>query len=1299
MTEAAEEGNTRAQEYLVHYYFDQDAEKYDLKKACRWASECADSSDPTVAVVLGISFANGEVAEIDEKQAFEWLSKAKDQEKNLNGEACYYLGKFYEEGDVTEKSLDDAEHFYQLAVRKHFANGSESLERVRREKEEIRKAEEAKALQEQKEAEELKKQEEVKQLLNLKPEQAEGDVKSEEEVSEPEEAESEEEASESEEAESEEEASEPEGAKSEEAVSETEEVSEPEEAKSEEAVSETEEVSELEEAKSEKESLEATNTTETAENEMVSSEEVEEEITSQEVEVTQAQQESSPQMQADIAFARLLQQAKETQSRIQKLPRQETVKEEDQKTQESESLPKEETKETETVSPEPVEEDFVSEIEEAESSIQKEIAEAQKFEKELDVLQKKMAQNVQDLQEEKNEAEKTKVFDKADLDQIQQVEANPSSEDTESAEESEQEEADIETDIETDVETDAEINNDIETDIAYDTEESENVDSEEAETFFEEEEEDEDDEEWETSADNFVASLLKTGAKLTNTSEPVIREEEETTSETVESESENQNIEDESVETDSSKAFSEETESSENESAEAEPSKGDSAEIDEEESLEESEDESVTDEVADYIENSDNSDNSDDSYDEDSDDAVDSYDDNSDDAADLEEDSKEEAASDLVEESLSDEYSQDEYLEEDYAEDDYQKEDDSFEDENDSKTENQNESSVKSMPRATLVDDSVYEYEKAIIDDLKQEDVSRYVDVDEETYEEVKKKKHHVVPIVLLVLVSSIALAAAILAATGHLGEFVNALNEQFSAGNQPDVDESAKLPEKSSDKALEENTEKEHSSEVKSSETQTSSDTAPSSSADDNLENNNENNQTSQNTAADTAAVSDSAEITSSAGSTEPSSLKEESSTPEKSVDEAETESESEIESQTESESETETESDSETETEIEKESQTQTESETETKTASTEQEKTSLEQTETSTQDAENKTEAETESESEVETETETEMETEAESESEEDNTNPYHEAAKAKYPTFSNESYTPIPEVSSGCIYAKYTNFDEAFQTLYTNQSDLPGATQVALNTPGFNIIGYRVYMLAYQDGILNAYSTQLDGTDLQLSAANVGTEAYIMNGSIFSENREYSMTGDPVGTAYPYIKRFLTFGEDKVYYLDTDGDITRSDYQHTAIQRLELGIDDGNDVAWAQVMGPYLIYYDTKTELMYSCNLDVGTIVLLDFDGVSDPSGLCGNGNWVYGLYDGKLAKVRPNGSELQTIYEPDDSLELVSVEHAMENYIILTAKNTANIKTSAENNSADSNAGIKTYCYNLQTGELTQLSAE
>ncbi|MFQ9546500.1 MAG: hypothetical protein ACLRZ6_00255 [Lachnospiraceae bacterium] len=97
-------------------------------------------------------------------------------------------------------------------------------------------------------------------------------------------------------------------------------------------------------------------------------------------------------------------------------------------------MPKEETKETETVSPEPVEEDFVSEIEEAESSIQKEIAEAQKFEKELDVLQRRWHRMCR-IFRKKGMKQKTKVFDKADLDQIS-GRSNPSSEDTESAEES-----------------------------------------------------------------------------------------------------------------------------------------------------------------------------------------------------------------------------------------------------------------------------------------------------------------------------------------------------------------------------------------------------------------------------------------------------------------------------------------------------------------------------------------------------------------------------------------------------------------------------------------------------------------------------------------------------------------------------------------------------------------------------------------------------------------------------------------------------------------------------------------------
>ena len=79
--------------------------------------------------------------------------------------------------------------------------------------------------------------------------------------------------------------------------------------------------------------------------------------------------------------------------------------------------------------------------------------------------------------------------------------------------------------------------------------------------------------------------------------------------------------------------------------------------------------------------------------------------------------------------------------------------------------------------------------------------------------------------------------------------------------------------------------------------------------------------------------------------------------------------------------------------------------------------------------------------------------------------------------------------------------------------------------------------------------------------------------------------------------------------------------------------------GTQVIWDRI----LFIGDTKDRAMYSCNLDVGMIVLLDLMESQTHLGLCGNGNWVYGLHDGKLAKVRPNGSELQTIIYRDDSL--------------------------------------------------------
>ncbi|MFQ9546499.1 MAG: hypothetical protein ACLRZ6_00250 [Lachnospiraceae bacterium] len=53
------------------------------------------------------------MAEIDEKQAFEWLSKQRIRRKF--NKHVITLESLREEGDVTEKPLD-AEHFYQLLL-------------------------------------------------------------------------------------------------------------------------------------------------------------------------------------------------------------------------------------------------------------------------------------------------------------------------------------------------------------------------------------------------------------------------------------------------------------------------------------------------------------------------------------------------------------------------------------------------------------------------------------------------------------------------------------------------------------------------------------------------------------------------------------------------------------------------------------------------------------------------------------------------------------------------------------------------------------------------------------------------------------------------------------------------------------------------------------------------------------------------------------------------------------------------------------------------------------------------------
>ena len=132
MTEAAEDGITDAQVYLMHYYFDGSPAKRDMKKAYIWAAKTADQvKDPVIPVILGTCYAEGTIIGRDEALAADWLKLAAEQPESLTGEAAYYLGRYYQSGRNLPRSYEKASYFYELSQSKGCRLADEGLESLR----------------------------------------------------------------------------------------------------------------------------------------------------------------------------------------------------------------------------------------------------------------------------------------------------------------------------------------------------------------------------------------------------------------------------------------------------------------------------------------------------------------------------------------------------------------------------------------------------------------------------------------------------------------------------------------------------------------------------------------------------------------------------------------------------------------------------------------------------------------------------------------------------------------------------------------------------------------------------------------------------------------------------------------------------------------------------------------------------------------------------------------------------------------------------------------------------------------
>ena len=167
---------------------------------------------------------------------------------------------------------------------------------------------------------------------------------------------------------------------------------------------------------------------------------------------------------------------------------------------------------------------------------------------------------------------------------------------------------------------------------------------------------------------------------------------------------------------------------------------------------------------------------------------------------------------------------------------------------------------------------------------------------------------------------------------------------------------------------------------------------------------------------------------------------------------------------------------------------------------------------------------------------------------------------------------------------------------------------------------------------------------------------GEPVYIMNYSIFAGGREYLIGSDPEGKIWPGVSRFLTFSPSWAYYLDESGNIVRSDYAGNKAQVISLPFTP--DVVWAQVLEPYLCVYDGASDALYSVRTDTGETVAMPLEGIADMTdGLAANGNWVYGIEDGNLVRVRPNGSGLEVLTAGTEDESWTGIVYALEDYVV------------------------------------------
>lgn len=273
-----------------------------------------------------------------------------------------------------------------------------------------------------------------------------------------------------------------------------------------------------------------------------------------------------------------------------------------------------------------------------------------------------------------------------------------------------------------------------------------------------------------------------------------------------------------------------------------------------------------------------------------------------------------------------------------------------------------------------------------------------------------------------------------------------------------------------------------------------------------------------------------------------------------------------------------------------------------------------------------------------------------------------------------------------VGNGRVYELMGEYSEAQNIAYASEAqNSKNLISVGKESSKITVIEDKVYFVSRRgnepSGYGTAFSANLDGGNETIVGYRIplAQPVFIMNDSIYTENRKIRLEDPDSEEQISFVKEFLTFDSEYAYFMDNENNLCRSDYSFTQPEQLNWGIS-GRRIAWAEMFQTYFVYYDKVDEKCYGYSIDTGKTVEYPVQTLTDNTGNTGNYKWIYGISNhNSIVRVSLDGKEKKTLCTVET--EQIGLIHVTSNVIFFYVED---------------GTTRKEYTFDLRTGKCSRI---